>query len=108
MHSKRDDWNYRLVVRRTDGTVAEGAFFEPHDAKSIGGYCIHSDAVKSVVVVDVHGKVGFYLVKDENGHVIQDKTEIIKSDDIRARFEVNQMLRDADIPLEVDFARVTA
>lgn len=100
-HSKRDDWNYRMIVTR-NGTAMEGAFFDPHFAKSVAGMLIHNDNVSNVVVVDVHGKAGFYMRKDENGHVIQDKTVNVQSDEIRARFEINEWLRDAGIPIDVE------
>jgi hypothetical protein len=70
--------NYVISVRTNKGRVVLAAE-TCHPAKSLAGVLIQSPSVKSVYVGDVKGTAMFYMRKDEDGHVIPEKTINVSS-----------------------------
>jgi hypothetical protein len=70
--------NYVISVRTKKGrVVAEGE--SCHPLKSLAGVLIQSPSVKSVYVGDIKGTAMFYMRKDDEGHVIPEKTINVSS-----------------------------
>jgi hypothetical protein len=70
--------NYVISVRTNKGRVVV-AGESCHPLKSLAGVLIQSSSVKSVYVGDILGNAMFYMRKDEDGHVIQEKTVNVPS-----------------------------
>jgi len=69
------EYNYRIVVRKTNGKTIKLAAEKCHDAKSLAGTLFHDKNVDSVFVCDKQANHYLYLVK---GH--PEKTENIPSE----------------------------
>jgi hypothetical protein len=73
---------YRLIIRAAnpDGNAEyKIPYITCHDAKSDGGRAFHNDAVTAVCAVDIEGTPYLYLRKDDEGHLMPEKTVNVKS-----------------------------
>lgn len=72
--------NYVISVKTNRGRVVlKGETCHP--LKSLAGYLINVPQVKSVYVGDKIGNEMFYMRKDDEGHVIPEKTINVPSED---------------------------